>query len=77
MKERKQIEIGVLTCDSVDINDLQPVVQSIIIEKKTLLTALFTYEFSNFPVIGKQNFFRMTTEELYDLSNIHTITVKS
>ena len=71
-----QIEIGVLTCDSVDINDLQPVVQSIIIEKKTLLTALFTYEFSNFPVIGKQNFFRMTTEELYDLSNIHTITVK-
>ena len=52
-----QIEIGVLTCDSVDINDLKPVTQSIIIERKTLLTALFRYEFSSFPVVGENNFF--------------------
>ena len=71
-----QIEIGVLTCDSVDSNDLKPVTQSIIIERKTLLTALFRYEFSSFPVVGENNFFRMTTEELYDLSSIQAITVK-
>lgn len=65
-----------MTCDSVDIDDLQPVTHTITIEKKTLLTALFTYVFNPFPIVGEQNSFRMTTEQLYDFSSINTITFK-
>ena len=67
------ILIGVLTCDS---NDLQPISAVITFKAVDLLNAIFLYEFPEYPTVGENNQFRMSTEYLYNLDNIISITFK-
>ena len=67
------ISIGVLTCDS---NDLQPISADITFKAVNLLNAIFLYEFPEYPTVGDSNQFRMSTEYLYNLDNIISITFK-